>query len=569
MARTLQSQLRDQLERRPEINAVGWYDSGGECSWRTRAELLAYTATAAQRLSAAGLRPGDACVVVLPSEENAALAFLGALFLGARPLLVAPPTLQRFNADLVRVLLHSIRRTKARVVVHGDSLADVADEVRRRATQARFVVADELRGDGDARMPALPDADDGDVAALQLTSGTTGLPRIGMWSHRGVLAALDGMSAAMRLTESDVCFNWTPLYHDMGLVNNFLLCLAKGVPLVMQKPQEFVKRPASWLRGLAETGATLTWAPNFGFALATERIRDDEIDGVRLDRVRAFWNAAERVHLETIEEFSARFASFGVRREAMKTNFGCVENVGGATFSDVDGSFPVEHVDVRALQAKRVAQPTAAGAATEVVIGVGRANPGMEIVILSRDGRALDDGHVGEIALRTPSRMLGYLGDSKATRRALFGELLRTGDLGYLRGGELFWVGRARERITVRGKKIDPSEFEPVLFAISGLRAGCFAAFGVDDQEQGTERIVVVAEVREPLTRDAKAICTEIREQAFRKLDVGVSEVVLVAAGTLTKTSSGKRRHRHFRRLYLERKLAPLASGPAPDRVAV
>lgn len=569
MTRTLQSQLRDQLERRPEVNAVGWYDSGGECTWRTRAELLGYAATAAQRLSAAGLRPGDACVVVLPSEENAAVAFLGALFAGARPLLVAPPTLQRFNADLVRVLLHSIRRTKARVVVHGDSLADVADEVRRLARQARFVVADELRGHGDGQMPALPDADAGDVAALQLTSGTTGLPRIGMWSHRGVLAALDGMAAAMRLTESDLCFNWTPLYHDMGLVNNFLLCLAKGVPLVMQKPQEFVKRPASWLRGLAETGATLTWAPNFGFALATERIRDDELEGVRLDRVRAFWNAAERVHLDTIEEFFQRFAAFGVRREALKTNFGCVENVGGATFSDVDGSFPVEHVDVRVLQAKRIAQPTAAGAGTEAVVGVGRANPGMEIAILSRDGRALDDGHVGEIALRTPSRMLGYLGDSKATQRALFGELLRTGDLGYRRGGELFWVGRARERITVRGKKIDPSEFEPVLFAISGLRAGCFAAFGVDDQEQGTERIVVVAEVREPLTRDAKAICTEIREQAFRKLDIGVSEVVLVAAGTLTKTSSGKRRHRHFRQLYLERKLTPLVSGPAPDRVAV
>lgn len=570
MNSSLQVHLRRQLERLPDHKAIGWYDASGECCWRTRGELLRQAAVAAARLVDNGLRPGDSCVIVLPSEENAAIAFLGALFVGAQPLLVAPPTLQRFNADLVRVLLHSVKRTHARVVVHGESLAGVAADVRRRAPHAHLVpVLDLVAGSGDV-LPDLPSPRETDVVAMQLTSGTTGLPRIGRWSHAGVLAALDAMAAAMRLRDDDVCFNWTPLYHDMGLVNNFLLCLTKGVPLVMQKPQDFVKRPASWLRGLSATGATLTWAPNFGFALATERVRDPELDTVRLDRVRAFWNAAERVHLETIEQFVERFSRFGVKRDAVKTNFGCVENVGGATFSAVDGMFAVERVDVRALQVKRIAQAVTTPEHATTIVGVGRANPGMEVSILSRFGSPLPEGHVGEIAFRTPSRMLGYLGDAKATRRALHGELLRTGDLGYLRNGELFWVGRTRERITVRGKKIDPSEFEPVLFAVSGLRAGCFAAFGVDDPEQGTERIVVVAEVREPRTRDTKAICTEIREQSFLKLDIGVSEVVLVAPGTLTKTSSGKRRHRHFRQLYLERKLNPLDSGPTqPDRVAV
>lgn len=570
MTSSLQLQLRRQLERSRDEKVLAWYDQGGACTWRSGGELLQQIGVATARLIERGLRPGDACVIVLPSEENAGIAFLGALFAGARPLLVAPPTLQRFNADLVRVLLHSVKRTRARIVVHNDSLAEVADEVRRNARRAQLVSATELRGTAAEPLPHLQHADAGDVVAMQLTSGTTGLPRIGMWSHAGVLAALDGMAAAMRLNRNDVCFNWTPLYHDMGLVNNFLLCLAKGVPLVMQKPQEFVKRPASWLRGLSETGATLTWAPNFGFALATERVRDEELDGVRLDRVRAFWNAAERVHLDTITEFAKRFGRFGVRPESLKTNFGCVENVGGATFSDIDGLYKIEHVDVRALQARRIATPAVSPEHAATVVGVGRANPGMEISILSRDGLPLEDGHVGEIALRTPSRMLGYLGDAKATRKALHGDLLRTGDLGYRRDGELFWVGRVRERITVRGKKIDPSEFEPVLFAVSGLRAGCFAAFGVDDPEQGTERIVVVAEVREPLERDPKAICTEIREQSFRKLDIGVSEVVLVAPGTLAKTSSGKRRHRHFRRLYLENKLKPLDGDPAhPDRIAM
>jgi acyl-CoA synthetase (AMP-forming)/AMP-acid ligase II len=558
MSSNLQLQLRHQLERSTDRKIIGWYDAAGVCTWRTGGELLQQIGVATARLAEAGLRPGDACVIVLPSEQNAGIAFLGALFAGAQPLLVAPPTLQRFNPDLVRVLLHTIKRTRARIVVHGDSLADVTGDVGRSARGARLIAASELRGSTTEPLPRLPQPHSDDVVAMQLTSGTTGLPRIGLWSHRGVLAALDGMAAAMHLRDGDVCFNWTPLYHDMGLVNNFLLCLVKGVPLVMQKPQDFVKRPASWLRGLAETGATLTWAPNFGFALATERVRDAELQGVRLERVRAFWNAAERVHFETIEGFARRFSAVGVRREALKTNFGCVENVGGATFSDVGGAIEVERVDVHALQSQRIALPAIGAEQALTVVGVGRPNPGIEIAILSPRGRTLADGRVGEIALRTPSRMLGYLGDAEATRRALYGDWLRTGDLGYLHNGSLFWVGRVRERITVRGKKIDPSEFEPILFAISGLRAGCFAAFGVDERDQGTQRIVVVAEVREPLERDPKAISTEIREQSFRKLDVAVSEVVLVAPGTLAKTSSGKRRHRHFRRLYLENKLAGL-----------
>ncbi len=181
----------------------------------------------------------------------------------------------------------------------------------------------------------------------------------------------------------------------------------------------------------------------------------------------------------------------------------------------------------------------------------------MQVKILSRTGRPLPEGHVGEIALRTPSRMAGYLGQSRETARALYGKLVRTGDLGYLRGQELFWVGRVRERITVRGKKLDPSEFEAVLFQIPGLRPGCFAAFGADDEALGTQRIVVAAEVREPASRNLGDLSKAIRDKVFLHLGVEVGEVVLVQPGTLTKTSSGKRRHRHFRELYLNGRLSP------------
>ena len=553
---SLQARVYACLDHAPERRAIAFGDPQGRFSWLSREEFYRRGVGAALQLIDHGLARGDVCVIVLPSRAQTASMLFGTLLVGAVPVLVAPPSLQRFNSDLLRILNHTVRKTGARVVVHDESLETVRSAAGRARQRTRFLLAgDEIpvacaSGEIGRVLPA-----ETDVAAMQLTSGTTGLPRICVWEHHGVLAALDGMANAMKLSDSDVCFNWTPLYHDMGLVNNFFLCLTRGLPMVLQNPNDFVRNPASWLRGLADTGATLTWSPNFGFAMAAERITDEELDGVRLDRVHSFWNAAERIHLESMLAFGERFAPYGVSLDALKTNFGCAENVGGATFSDPDGRFVVEHVDRTVFQEKRIADAVPAdteGHRSVPVVGVGRPHTSMKIKILSRAGKPLPDGHIGEVALDTPSRMVGYLKDAAATRRALYGDLLRTGDLGYLRGRELFWVGRVKERVNLRGKKLDPSDFERALLGVEGLRKGCFAAFGVPDPALGTERLVILSEVREPVSRSTRQIADEIRQGVYLQVDVTVSDVVLVRPGTLAKTSSGKRRHNHFGRLYEE-----------------
>lgn len=513
--------------------------------------MLRRAAFAAQGLRDAGLKPGGACVVALPSGEDSAAVTLGALLLNARPLQAAPPSLQAAaTSSLSRILQGVVSRARAQVLVQ--EAAPQGPAPRGLSVLAPGSLSGEA--DPERVSPGLPRGED--VAAYQLTSGTTGFPRICVWKHKGVLAALDGMAKAMALSPDDVCFNWTPLYHDMGLVNNFLLCMTGGVPLAMMAPQDFVRQPSTWLRGLEAAGATLTWSPNFGFALAAQRAEESELSGLRLDRVRAFWNAAERIHLKTMEDFYARFSPYGVRWEALKTNFGCAENVGGATFSDPRGPLVFERLDPARLQ-RGVAVKAADGAGVPVV-SAGRPNPGLRIRILSPRGKVLPDGRVGEIALVTPSRLAGYLDDAASTRRAIRGRYLVPGDLGYLRGRELFWVGRSSERISVHGRKLDPSDFEAVLQPIRDVRPGCFAAFGVDDARRGTQRVVLVTEVKQPMRRAPEAIQGEIRRQAYGLLGIDLREVLLAAPGSLAKTSSGKRRHRHFRELYEAGQLAPL-----------
>lgn len=556
---SLQASFRSTLEKRADQRVLSFYGRHGEFRWMNGAEMSARGAAAAHELREAGLGRGDVCIIVLPSGPASAFALTGALMIGALPLLIAPPSLQKFNSDLTRIFERMVKKTKARVVVQDDSLAT---DTRLPGGAKRIVTTGESMPapSGDAAEWALPKSHD--IAALQLTSGTTGFPRICMWKHEGVLAALEGMTRAMDLRDDDVFFNWTPLYHDMGLVNNFFTCLWRGLPMVIQNPNDFVRHPASWLRGLAETGSTVAWSPNFGFALAAERVKDRHLEGVRLDHVRQFWNAAERIHYESMEAFHRRFAPYGVKWEALKTNFGCAENVGGATFSDPNGPMVVERIDREAFQSKGVAVPVEDGARADgvmTVVSAGRPHPLMKAKVVSPRGKTLPEGHVGELAMKTPSRLAGFLGDAASTRRAHLGEYLRTGDLAYLRGDEVFWVGRVRERIVVRGKKYDPSDFERALLDIPGLRKGCFAAFGVDDAERGTQQVVVVCEAREPLEQSRRELTAEVRERIYQHLDLAVNDVVLVRPGTLTKTSSGKRRHRNFSQMYREGKLAEWA----------
>lgn len=559
MSDSLQDALQQTLDRAPDRPALAFVDGQGGFAWQSRAEVWRRADSYAAALSDQGLREGDVCILAQPSTERCATLLMATLRLGAVPVLVAPPLLPGRHAFLTALIGRLARKTKARLVVVPDTM-DLAQvtSTRTGGPKARVIRDDELAPGAATNLPAGTRRTRTNVAALQLTSGTTGDPRACVWTHRAVLAALDGMARAMALSEDDVCFNWTPLYHDMGLVNNFLLCLVKGVPLALLSPADFVRRPALWLRGLASTGSTLTWSPNFGFALAVRKVTPEDVRDLELSRVRAFWNAAERIHPETLRAFHERFSAVGVRPEALKTNYGCAENVGGATFSDPHRAPVIERVDAFALRTKGIARLVPEGADTPnavPILGVGQPPAGVRVAILAPRGRRLPDGRVGEIALDTPSRMSGYVGDRRATRRALFQGLLRTGDLGYLRGQELFWVGRVRERITIRGQKLDPSDFERALLRQPELREGCFAAFGVDDPKRGTQRVVLAVEIRDPKV-NVETLGALIRGQIHKDLGVTIDDLVFLPAGSLTKTSSGKRRHRHFRQRYLEATLS-------------
>lgn len=560
---SLQEIFLERLQSKPEGKALAFVDSAGDIHWMSFSCLYSSALDYAAVLRCSGVSAGDVCILVPENDKFSCINLMAILLIGALPLLCAPPVIRGEHSVLKDVLQNVIRKTNAKVVIANDDIAPLIESLQADNDKVNFLLgqaAFEIVNENalEVYLPTL-----NAIAALQLSSGTTGFPKIVQWHQKAVLAALTGMYQAMDLNDSDIFVNWTPLYHDMGLVNNFLLCMAQGIPLVLMHTFDFVKNPASWLRTLSKSGATQTWSPNFGFAISAVRVRDSQINGVRLDRVRGFWNAAERIHYDTFEDFYQRFSAYGLSKSALKTNFGMVENVGGATFSDPNGRYEVECLDTDALHARRIAEtiePAAEHLNNHVtVVSVGRPYPGMTAKILSRAGERLPDGHIGEISFNTPSRMCGYMGDEAETKKAIAGEMLRTGDFGYMRGDNIFWLGRLREKINIYGRKFDPSDFEKPLLEVKGLREGCFAAFGIDVASAGTQQLVIVAEKRRSSELPNEQVVKNIMGAVNVRLGVRPSEVLLLEEGSMTKTSSGKRRHRYYSELYKANKLQPLA----------
>lgn len=570
-ADSLQRRIRARLEAQPEHRALAFPGAGGRLVWWTRGDLHLRAARVAAQLVDRGLAPGQVVVIVSVDPKECATALHGVLLAGAVPLLAAPPSIQGMNSNLTQILHDVVRRAKARIVILPRAMAAEAATFAALHPAAHIEPGFErlLEESGPWNAAAVDPARAeraGSIAALQQTSGTTRFPRIAVWEHGRVLAAIDGMASAMGLAADDVYVNWTPLYHDMGLVNNLLTCLVLGIPLALLSPLDVVRQPARWLRALDEAGATQTWSPNFGYALATQRCSDEELEGLDLSRVRGFWNAAERVHFETFRRFHARFERHGARWNACKADFGCVELIGGATFTAPTAPLLAEQVDLDVLRQDGIARVANRSTRTsQWFVSCGRPHPGLELGIFDAEGERLPDGVVGELGLRGEAHFERYLGDPEETARTRRGDLVFPGDEGYLRDGEFFWTGRRSERINLQGKKLGPSELEHALFELPGLRKGCFTAFGVEDTERGTEVLVVVSEVEPEAETRLPELDKEIRRKLAVEVGVVVEVLLLVRKGVLAKTSSGKRRHRHFRECYLRGELESLHTSRARE----
>jgi acyl-CoA synthetase (AMP-forming)/AMP-acid ligase II len=411
---------------------------------------------------------------------------------------------------------------------------------------------------------ALRELDPDEISLIQFSSGTTQAPKPVALTHRQILANADAIATAIRAAYPEtngfahVAASWLPLYHDMGLVGGVFTSLFHGRDLVLIPPELFVVRPALWLRAISRHRATISPAPNFAYALCTERVRDEELAGVDLSSWRVALNGAEPVTPLALERFVERFARWGLRPEALTPVYGLAEATLAVTFSALDRRFSVRHFDPRALMETGRAIPSPSG---QPIVSLGPPLPGFDLAIIGDDGQALEPGTLGRVRARGPSIMSGYDGMPEATREVLVDGWLDTGDIGFLFDGELHLVGRAKDLIIVRGRNHSPQDVEHAIDDLPGVRAGCSAAVGALNEDGSGEALwLFVERARDAEMADA-AIVQQIRARVLERIGLSAARIVVLAPGTLPRTSSGKIRRSEALRLHQTGRL------DAPQRV--
>lgn len=580
---TFATRLVGALRETPDAPAVASYRGRGDVVWETRGALLDKALTVAAGLHAAGAQRFEPCVLapVDEGEPTAAAVLLGCILANCPPLTI--PAIDGSLTAGPELLQRALSVTGARTVLVA------ADEPEKIAIASALAAAADVPADllsfadlagqrGHLTLPAATGHPQ-TCRVLQLTSGTTSANRVCMWGAAPIDAAISGIATAQGLRPGDRFFSWSGLHHTLGVLNTLLVGLFRGVPAIFMSPRNFSADPALWLHGLHETQATITSASNFAYKLVADSVDPDDLAGLSLAHLRGVWNTGERVAEHSYRAFYERLRPFGLNLAALRANYGLAECTGGATYTALDAPRLIyETVDRKVLEERGVALPIApapgapgesvdqaATSSAAVVASVGAPWPGSSLIIRDDAGLPLSDGEIGEIMLATPACFDGYYNNPEATEVMFDGDLLRTGDLGYTRAGQLFWIGRKQERLTVYGRKLDPSELHPVLDTTTGLRPGAFVAFGIEDEARGTEQVVVVVELAQA-DGDPIAAVRGVRRAVARGLGITVADVVVTPPQTLVTTISGKRRHRHYKQLYLADQLADLRLNPPGAR---
>jgi amino acid adenylation domain-containing protein len=520
------------------------------------------------RLAEAGLG-GERVLLVYPPGLDYVAAFFGCLYAGALAVPVFPPDPARLDRTLPR-LVGVATDARPAAVLTTQSLLPVGHALTGGAglPEMAWISSDDVP-DTDADRWEQPEVAPDTTAFIQYTSGSTQEPRGVLLSHRNLLHNLGLIRQSFGATAASTALSWLPLYHDMGLIGGILQPLYVGFPMVLASPLRFLSDPLGWLESLSRRGITHSGGPNFAYDLCVRRFDAARCRDLDLSRWVVAFNGAEPVRPQTIERFTTTFAPYGFDPAAFLACYGLAEATLIVTGRRTGR--PPRRLDVDAARladgAAVPVQPTGGGPRTASLISLGEVVGDQQLSIVDPvSGAPCPPGRVGEIEVSGPSVAGGYWG---RPRDAAFPERagrrwLRTGDLGFLTDGELFVTGRQKDMIIVRGRNIAPQDLEQAAVdAGIGVRPGCVAAFGVD--VEGEERVVVAAEIAATVTGDQLAeAARRVRAVLVAEHEAPVHEVVLLAAGTVPKTSSGKIRRGATRQLYLDGGLdAVAAAGPA------
>lgn len=512
---------------------------------------------------------GQRALLLYPQGLEVLAAFLGSLYAGVIAIPVPPPDAGRLKRALPR-LRAIVKDANATFALTNQSFLEIlqgedADfpefkEMTWFATEnVDLNLADQWQD---------PQVSAESLAYLQYTSGSTSTPKGVMISHDNIIHHCGYLQKACGYDAQSVSITWMPYFHDYGLVEGMTVPLYNGHPCYIMSPLAFIKRPLRWLQAIERYRGTHSQAPNFAYELCVSRVTDEQVAALDLSSWQAAGNAAEPINPRVLEEFYTKFAPAGFQWETFAPAYGLAEDTLLVSTSP-KGTAPVLClVKTSEIEKNKIVEAEGWGDGVRAIPGCGKLVCETQVAIVDPDTlKRCSPDEVGEVWVCDPSVAGGYWQrpeESESTFRAYTadtqeGPFLRTGDLGFMRGGELFITGRIKDLIIIRGTNHYPQDIEWTVQQVHPcLRPDYGAAFSID--VDGDEKLVVVQEVkRNPEEYQADEVINDIRQAIAEIHELQVYAVVLAKPGNILKTSSGKIQRRACKASFLSAELGVLS----------
>lgn len=535
----------------------------GELDTRARA-IGAY-------LVAAGMR-GQRALLMFPSGFQFIEALFGCYYAGVVPVPAYPP---RRNRNMGRINAISedaaaaIALTVHDVVQRSEGMLEDSPSLKNIPWVAVDTIPTELCRDW-----VSPKLAANDIGLIQYTSGSTGSPKGVVLTHANLMANCAMITEAFQLGRESVGVSWLPVYHDMGLIGGVLNPLFAGIPNALMSPVFFLTKPSRWLKAISDFNATVSGGPNFAYALCTERVSQEQMATLDLSSWSLAFNGAEPVRGEVLRAFSDKFAACGFRHQSHYPCYGMAEAALIVTGGKTSEEPIIRAFDRHELTQHKVNLVDPTDRQAQLLVGCGRTLPGETVLIVHPERRVpLSDDQIGEIWVKSPSVGQGYWNKPEESQRTFEAKLahdpqtnyLRTGDLGFIAGGELYVTGRLKDMIIVRGVNRYPQDIEATVESTHPrLRSGGAAAFAVEHWDR--EHLIVVCEVERGPDVRVEEIIDQVRASIIAEHDIPADAVILVRSGSVPKTSSGKVQRHACRQNYLEKKLLIVQSWSVFDQ---
>ena len=553
---TITDRLLGHARHMPDQLAYTFLRDDGKIDTISYGALARRAAALAGHLAGAA-PPGARMLLLYPAGLEFITVYFACLLAG---MIAVPATIPHKTRASRRLLALLADAAPALILTRADCIAAIHASLALIDADAQACLATDALDLAHAGIAALPDITPAQTAFLQYTSGSTALPKGVEITHRNIASNAEAISAGFGFEPASVMVSWLPLFHDMGLIGSVVAPMYVGFHAVLMAPAAFLKHPVTWLEAITHYRGTCAGAPNFGWDYCVKKIGAAARAGLDLSSLRVAYNGSEPVRAATLRAFVDAFAPCGMRATALFPCYGMAETTLFISGGPVERAPLVRTVSKSMLEGNEIRDAVPGSIDAREVVSSGMVSPMHQVLIVDPEARRQVGKHrVGEVWVRGPSVARGYWQQPDATHATFDnylatdrnGPFLRTGDLGFLKDGELFITGRLKDLIIVNGRNVYPQDVEEVIEgAIDFIAPNMCAAFSVEID--GQERLAIVLEANRALVRatqhaggddllvridaTARNICKVIGQQ----FDVPLAALVFVKPGSFPRTTSGK-----------------------------